>query len=321
MPIAKSATMERVQLDEPVAHTVPPRVRAVVLLAGSLQQKDLRRAINRPLLELPVEAGRTVLCHWGRQVQQLAEAMDVSSLPMRVMIDQSMSMHRVRCDHDRVEVTVERDPVAYRGTAGVLRDITLDYAKNDYVVVANANQLLFQPLADMVERMLAKRTEACLVTHGDQSPGAVLLFRCGTFQGVPAVGFSDMKEQFLSELAKRRAVSTVCYRSITGISTRRRADYVNALRCHHRRDGGAGPADPTIEDWSSSFAVVETGGEVHAEARLHDSVVLSGGRVEAGALVARSIICEGAVVSAGQRVVDAVVSRHDTRKRTGRQSS
>src|SRR5689334_11722744 len=63
------------------------RLRALVLLAGSVRQSDLGRVIRRSLLDLPVEGGRTVLSMWQASAEALAADAGLDSLPIRVAID------------------------------------------------------------------------------------------------------------------------------------------------------------------------------------------------------------------------------------------
>jgi hypothetical protein len=133
-----------------------------------------------------------------------------------------------------------------------------------------------------------------------------MLIRCGCLRGLPDVGFVDMKEQGLPQIAGEHVVRVVTRSRATGHSIRNRETYLRALRSWYRPQPE--PENPFAEDGRSSFALVEDGAEVDPTARIHDSVVLAGARVEAGASVIRSVICPGSVVPRRGTVIEEVSS-------------
>jgi hypothetical protein len=190
----------------------------------------------------------------------------------------------------------------------VLRDLAADYADDDLILVANAAQILLDPLAAIATALDRKQGDFSLVSHNDGTPSGVMLASCKTLRLIPTTGYVDMKEQALPAIAARYDVTVMHRRRPTGLAVRTLTDYVSALRHYHRRRQGK-PAlnDPLAEDWRPAFALVEEGATVDPRAHVHDSVVLKGGIVEGGAVVVRSVICAGGVVRKDRSAVDQFV--------------
>lgn len=283
-------------------------LRAVVLLGGSVRGNTFATAIGRSILNLPVEANRSVLSCWRESTAGLARFLGVRRLPMRVLIDRASPEPSVLAADPRVEVSVERDPADFRGTAGVLRDISLGYDAGDYLLVANSAQLLLEPLAGVVDAMGSRCGDVVLVTHGAGTPAGLMLIRCGALDGVPEQGFVDLKEQALPKIATRHCVKVLDLPEPVGLPLRTMSDYVGALRSYHRRAHGPVPLSvPFAEDWQPSFSIVEDGAAVGRGVRVHDSVVLGGARVEDHAVLVRSVVCPGAVVPRGRMRVEDLI--------------
>ncbi len=145
-------------------------LRAVVLLGGSVRAGRLSGAIGRSMLDLPVESGRRVLELWQDQVSELAHAMGAGSLPLRVVVDQSSPAPTAVALRDGIQTQIERDPLDYRGTAGVLHDIARDYEDDDFLLVATGAQVLLEPLPLLVGALAAKGGDVTLIAHDDGIP-------------------------------------------------------------------------------------------------------------------------------------------------------
>ncbi|MGE5612397.1 MAG: hypothetical protein ACM359_24330 [Bacillota bacterium] len=281
------------------------RLRALVLLGGSVRQGQLVSQVGRSVFELPIEKGRSILDLWHLEAQRLAALLGRASLPIRVLVDQDAPKPLPV----PAEVQVERDPQNYRGSGGVARDIAVEYADDDVLLVANAAQVLMEPLVDLVQRLAAMGGDASIISHRNGIPSGLMLFRCGVLRELPEAGFVDLKEQALPTIAAHHQVTVLEVDGPSGMPVRTPADYTRALRRYYRRgiesqDG----SNAFAEDWESAFAIVEDGAEIHPTARLHDSVVLQGGRVEAGAVLAHSIVCPGAVIEHNQVIVNGLIA-------------
>lgn len=285
------------------------QVRAVILLAGSVRPSDLSRGIDRPLLDLPVEPGRSVLALWQTEVDTLACAAGLERLPLRVLIDQAALEPVVPQGTTRTAVTIERDAAEFRGTAGLLRDTAEHYAPNDLLLVGNASQILVEPLAVLTRDLLALRSSVGVIGHRDGTPGGLFLIRRSVLTSAANVGFLDLKEQFLPRLAKAgHDIRVVSRPHASGLPMRTLEGYLAGLLAYHRiRAGRPAAGDAFAEDWSPSFAVVEAGAHVDPAATVHDSVVLAGARVERSAVVVRSVIGPGGAVRASQTVAGQII--------------
>ena len=282
-------------------------IRAVVLLAGQVHPTELCVALQRSLLDLPIDAERTVLDIWRQQTHLLAEALGAERLPVRIMVNRQSA--RLGVDPplpgSRINMRVELDSGEYRGTGGVLRDLAEAYEDDDRIVVANGGQLMAEPLAETVNSLLRAGGDVSLISHTDGTPTGLMVIRCGVLRLISAVGFSDLKEQALPRIATHRRVTVVDRYRPVAFPIRTRNDYLRALRRWHSASNGA--ANPFAENWKPTYSIIEPGADVDPTARIHDSVVLRGGRVEAGASVVRSVVCTGGRVARKQMVTDCVV--------------
>jgi hypothetical protein len=201
-------------------------------------------------------------------------------------------------------VRAERDPSSLRGTGGLLRDLAENYDDDHYLLVASATQVLLEPLSALVGDLAKLGADVCVLSHADGTPSLLMLVRCGTLRWISPVGYVDLKEQALPEIARRFDVKVLDRPAPTGMPVWTREDYVEALRAHHlQRARGRKARDAFAEDWEQRFSIVEEGACVHPEAVVHDSVVLRGARVEKGAVVVRSLVCPGEVVRPRSTVV------------------
>ena len=282
-------------------------LRAMVLLGGSVRATALSAATHRSVLDLPLDASGTLLNHWLNHAGELARWAALDHLPVRVMVTQNASEPR-SAESSSGHLRVERDLSDYRGTGGVLRDVAADYDDDDVILVANAAQVLLDPLPAIASALQRKGGEIGLISHDDGTPSGIMLITCKTLRLIPPRGFVDMKEQALPLIASKHVVRVMRRARPTGLPVRSLSDYIQALRLHHRRKSGRpGAADPLAEDWSPTFSLIEPGASVDHSARVHDSVVLRGARVEAGAVLVRSIVCPQAVVYRDHTAVDELV--------------
>ena len=278
-------------------------------MSGAVRSTGLSAAIGRSVLDLPVDADRSVLDCWRLQVAAMVDRLNVDDLVIRVMINRQSYRPTVRPNDDRITVRVEEDASEFRGTAGVLRDLAQDYEDDDMLLVANGAQIMLDPLDAVLEAMVRTRADVSVVSHDDGTPSGMMLVRCGVLDPIPQIGFIDMKEQALPKIAEQHLVTVVKRRYAVGLPIRGLADYVLALRRSHSRDrqGGQNEPDSFAEVWQPTFQLVEPDAHVDDTANVHDSVVLGGARVERGAVIVQSVVCPGAVVRRNQTVTDRLV--------------
>ncbi|MFI4860272.1 MAG: hypothetical protein ACIAXF_06275 [Phycisphaerales bacterium JB063] len=285
-----------------------PDLRAVVMLAGAVRPGKLRRWSGRSALELPVGAQRTVMDCWREQLLALAETLGIDHLLVRVMMSGDCGLKPKTERFGPLEIKIEQDPSAFRGTAGLISDISRQYDDSDQVLVSHAGQLLFEPLTTIARGLAKPEGDVTIAVEPEGVPSGLMLVRCGAMRGINPVGFVDLNEQALPELAKDHRVKVARFANPPTRSVRTLSGYIAALRAYHRRASGRKDAlGPFAEDWRPTFGITEPGAKVASDVVLHDSVVLKGARVEPGAVLVRSVICNGAVVASGRHVVDQVV--------------
>lgn len=290
------------------------RLRALVLLSGVVRTKSWIADIGRSVLDLPIDSSRTLLGHWLEHGARLAEVPGVERLSMEVLVDrlspmpESGRLIKSAAKSGVDDLKVERDPADYRGTGGVLRDLSLRYDENDYLLVATGAQVLFGSLEEVVVTVARRAPDVAIIGHDDRSPAGLMWIRCGCLRSIPEVGFVDLKEQALPQIARTHQVEVVRLPAI-GTSHRTPAEYLRAVRQYHLRSRfGERLSNPFVEDWYPTFSIIEEGAEVHPSAQVHDSVVLKGGRVERDAVVVRSLVGPIGLVRRGQRAIDRLVS-------------
>ena len=285
----------------------PSHLRAVILLGGTVRSGGFGATIKRSLLDLPVGGGATLLSYWAGEVAQLGVRLSLPRISVRVVIGRNCFAPQNAVSTAGVELNVERDPVEFRGTGGVMRDLAQEYGDDDLLLVANANQLSNETLPDRVERLFAGSGDVRLLAGPLNEPGGLFMLRCGCLRGISESGFVDLKEQALPGIAARHSVRVIGSSESTSQSIRRWNDYLAALRRRHRPPGES-DLSAFQEDWHPLFSVIEEGAKVDATAGIHDSVVLAGGRVEAKATLVRSIVAPGGIVPRGQVVVGRLVT-------------
>jgi len=284
------------------------KLAALVLLGGSVRASRLSQTIGRSVLDLPVESGLSLLERWRDEAGRLALGNGLRRLAMRVMVDRDAAEPKVPVAHEHTIVSVERDPFEYRGTGGVLKDLSSDYADDDYILVASAAQILLEDLTAMATALGECESDVSLLAPHDGAPAGLMLIRCAALRGISESGFVDLKEQALPAIGRTHRVEVVPWETSSALPVRNLTDYISALRSHHLSRKGQVEVNPYAEDWESAFSLVEAGANVAGDACVHDSVVLKDAKVEAGAVVVRSVVGPHGVVRKGQMVVEALVS-------------
>lgn len=296
-----------VRADAAAAGSSLRRLRALVLLSGSVRGTEFTQSIGRSVLDLPLDERGSVLNNWLSHAEELARYAGLSSLPMRITVNRGALEPGSASPRFHGVYTVERDLSEYRGTGGILRDLAEQYDPDDYILVANAAQVLLDPLPAIAAALDRRHADVSLIAHRDGTPSGLMLLRCGVLRMISPVGFIDMKEQALPEIATRFDVRAVQTRRPTGLSVRNRVDYLAALRVLHRRGQRRGDPGALDEDYVKSFALVEAGASMDDTAYVHDSVVLRGARLDRGCAVVRSVVCPAAVVPPDAQVMDTLV--------------
>lgn len=294
------------------------RLRALVLLGGSVRPTPLTTRTGRSILDLPVDDSGSILNHWVHHASELSAGAGLADLPVRVLVNHGSLDPMSMAGKNYTHLRVERDFAEYRGTGGVLGDLAKDYGDQDLILVANAAQLLMEGLYPLAQALEESGGQVSLMAHQDGTPSGLMLITCGALRLIPRSGFVDMKEQALPGIAAQYDVTVVNRGRPTGLPIRSLAEYIAALRQYHRRRAGKPPiSDPLAEEWRPTFSIVEEGAVVDGMARVHDSVVLKGARVEPGAVLVRSVACDGAVIRHDRTAVDRIVAANDQMRQRG----
>jgi hypothetical protein len=285
------------------------KLRSVALLAGSVRGTELSCRIGRSLLDLPIENDRTVLEAWHDEIEALGKRRPAS---VQVVVDSASAAPKPDRRRGPAASQIIVDTEEFRGTGGVLRDLSRGLDPDDFVLVCNAAQILIEPLESLYDRLRAIGGDVGLIACEDGMPSSVLLVRVGVLEGIRDEGFVDFKEQVLPKLVATHEIGVLKRAISPGLPIRTAEGYIDGLFAHHRLLRGQTVEDPFAEEWSPLFAIIEPGSQVDPSATIHDSVVLEGGRVDRGAVVVRSVVCPGGVVHRGQTVVDQVVAREES---------
>jgi N-acetylglucosaminyldiphosphoundecaprenol N-acetyl-beta-D-mannosaminyltransferase len=282
------------------------RLSEIILLGGSVRASGLARSAQRAIVDLPIDDQRTLLDQWAWQSAETARLMGRDRLPTRLLLSTESPLPK---SDGSESITIERDANAFRGTGGALRDAASAGNDDDLLLVANAAQVMLDPLPLLLSALHRLEGDMAIIAHADGTPSGAMLLPRAALKLIPTFGFIDFKEQALPIIAREFDVRVLRRTRATGLPVRSAAGYCAALRQYHRRRAGLSMGtDPLGEHWTSAFSIIEPGAMVSAGAQLHDAVVLEGARVEAGATVVRCIICPGGIVRRGQTVVDELIA-------------
>ncbi len=276
------------------------QVSRVFLLTGGVRRTPLEKASNRSGMLLPISDEQTVLDDW---LARLAEGFGAADRVPPVEVVGPLAPERSPAG---VEAKFEADPSEFRGTAGLLRDLTAGMDPEEWILAASGKQILSESLPELLWRMHEAGGDLVTVSISDGTPTLLLLARAKVFSDVSPIGYVDLKEQALGRIARQHEVRVVQWDQPIGLNIRTRGEYLAALRRLHKTPEALADEDPFREDWQSCFTIVEEGAEVSDEATTHDSVILSGARVAAGAAVIRSVVGPGARVGSGDVLTDQV---------------
>lgn len=289
-------------------------LRSVLLLAGGVRRGRMGQALGRPLVDLPVPKHGSMLGAWSEQVSGLAKVIG-GPIQVRAMVSQQLQLPRTVKPCAGVELIAEYDKGEFRGTGGLLRDVTDEYEDDDFILAATANQVLLTNLSDLFEVLRSTQAKAgadvVLLSEPDGSASGFILIRCACLRGIRGNGYLDFKEQSLPQIAKEFVVKVAKSPRRAALPVRTLEQYIRTLRVLHTGDlelEVEPRIDPYEEEWTAAFAMVDETASVAKGAIVHDSVVMRNAKVGAGAVLVRSLVCEGAVVEAGRVVYDSVIA-------------
>jgi mannose-1-phosphate guanylyltransferase len=283
-------------------------LKAAVVLAGSTRASALCRVAGRAVVDLPLTPDETLLDYWQHELVDLALALGLEGLTVRVMVDRGGVKPTLRGSEPPLTVRLEEDPYDYRGTGGLLSDLAREYDDDDELLVISGTMIPPDRLSAMSARLDATPADVAILVSDADEPLGVMRVRCGALRGIKPKGFVDLKEQVLPQVAAVYDVRVVTMGVGSPQPIRTLTGYLDAMRAFtSRRNGKLPQLGAWREQWRSTFGLVETGATVSDTAVIHDSVVLRGASVGDHAAVVRSIVGAGAVVQAGGVVVDQLL--------------
>lgn len=281
------------------------RLRAVVLLGGTVRRTAFLDSIARPTAMLPVAPDRRLIDLWAAALSELHVEYELPVLDCRIVLDR-VGLPEALPEAEGVKFSLQADPSEFRGTGGVLADIAFNFDASDYILVAPAATLPPENLVSTARAAARIGTEVSILVDRSGRPLDLFLVRCGALSEIPRIGFIDFKEQGIPLVAKRHAIGIARCQLSLRPSARTAASYLKLLRSIALQEDES--VQPFMERWSRAFGLAEAGADVAESACLHDSVVLAGASVGKNTTVARSIVCPGGRVSAGQTVVGKLVT-------------
>ncbi len=266
------------------------------------------------MLDLPLSASTRLMDVWLERIRQLADQVEWfgGDLDVRILAGTSNAMPTHRAG-EFPWLRAALDPNDLRGTAGALRDHCRQFRDDDHVLVATASQC---PDPGLLARFVsaADLSAGVSIAAGERrAPSGCMLIRCAALREIPEIGFIDLKEQALEEIAYTHGARVVTIREPVPRVIRGLESYIDAVRSWHLWGSlrGVTASRPFDEHWRPAFSVVEEGASVGSDVRLHDSVVLAGGVVESGSTLVRSVVASGGVVRRKRKVFEKVVAPRD----------
>lgn len=288
------------------------RFAACLLLDGSARSRSFLSAIDRSGFDLPLDNASTIIGVWIRELEMVASKLGWESLPVQMVVDEITPLPQSYEPSGSLVIGGEVDPYAWRGSGGVLRDITQRYRKDQYVLVIAGVQIPLVSLAEVLEQMANFDADVVIVAEDDGSSVGISLIRCGCLRDISPIGFVDFKEQALARIAQKNVVRVLNVPVGSFMPIRSRESYIAALRAWSKRERSHADSDFRSERYEPSFSIVEQGAIVGDGTEILDSVILAGATVDHGACVVESIVCPGQRVGPGEKVIQSLVGNEDT---------
>ncbi|MBL8764893.1 MAG: hypothetical protein JNM07_11550 [Phycisphaerae bacterium] len=286
-------------------------LRACVILAGGLKLSPLTEACGLSVLDLPLTERQTVFSVWLSRLDAVRQPEDV--LPVRVIFGDNYPPPRSRPQFASIRLEVSAEPQHYRGPAGVARDVLADIGPDELVLIAEANRYCGAPLQDLIRSHLASGADVTIAANPDGTPAGLYLMARRCLDLVPAAGFMDLKEQFLSKVRTEGRVARVHALDPPGsVLIRTREQLLDAAATAKGIQGS--DIEHFANIWPmqgesgepSAFQVVCSGSLIDPQAVVADSIVMEGARVGPRAIVIRSVIGPNIEVRSAETVVDSI---------------
>lgn len=287
------------------------QVSVCVLLAGGLRPSPLVLSTGRNVLDLSFTETRSVLDLWLARLGAIGGSGAGGSFPVRVIYGGQAPAPTTPPREHWDELTVEREPSAYRGPAGVLRDVCEGLPGDATILVGESGRFMTSDLSEFVREHARRDSWITVGVNPDGSPGGVFAVRGSALELVNRVGFMDLKEQWLNKAIA--AGVRVMAHPLSGRGApilRTRLDLLHAARIASGGGGFRSSTDAVVRNAGDPPAgggsVVCEGARVASSAIVHDSVLMPGSEVGERALVVRSVVAPGVRVEPEAELIDVV---------------
>lgn len=275
-----------------------------VILAGGLRPSPLQRVLDRSAVDWWVTPEASVLQVWTDRLRTATAGMS-GRLPIRVVGSGGVPAPWPTTEPG---VSIERDPHAFRGPAGVVLDLARALPGDRHVIVVEGARHLDASMSPMIADHLSSGAAVTVGRNPDGSPAGIYCIRRSALDLVPVAGFCDLKEQWLPRF--REAGGLVLVHDVGGhgcLPLHTRTQLIHAARIARQSTPPGGPIRAGIVPGPQALRVVCRGAMVGPEANILDSIVMPGAYVGAGTTVIRSIIGPETVVPPDTLVVDGVL--------------
>ncbi len=273
-----------------------------VILAGGPQKLPFERATDMSVLEFPLRPDTGTLKIWN---QVLARHEAVRDEIFAVVSDPAQAKQiAALANSERSRVVV--DPRTHRGTGGVLSDLFGDGGvvpvECDYLLLIERTACPLKDLDRLMETLDTRPDIVIGISEHDRLAGLIAI-RPEVLGLVPAIGYSDLKEQVVASALSSGMDVEACVLVEEAVTI---DDLRGALQAVERW------CDKTEVASNSSATKVRGACSLHPSAQIEgatiiDSVCLEGAIVAPGSVVARSILGRWANVPQNTTVVDAIV--------------
>jgi hypothetical protein len=303
-----------------------------IVLAGALYPSPLQRQLGRLPACLPIGRRGTLLDAWLEALRR-HEACTQIRVVVNAAADASALEAMVAPVAAGPPVTVLTEPSAWRGSAGLLADLSRDTRNDETVVAVEAH--CWPPPESTGPLLAALRGEgaaAAVAAGRSGEPAGLYAFSRPALGVVPPVGFHDLKEQMLPALCAGGFEVRLVALHHDMLRVRDRSAYLEAVArslCDGRADGetprGAESAPGAVQARVAADArlasgsrlagccVLEAGVVLEEGAVVHESVLLEGAIVGRRSLVSRSVVGPNVRIPPSARVVDCIMGAGSAR--------
>ena len=286
-----------------------------ILLAGRIRPSSLAESLDVPVLSLPVGHSGTLLDAWVNVVSALPGVERIQAVVNTPSEVESMfAIGAAAClrPSQRSAVRVIAEPAAWRGAAGIVRDVAQDVDECALILVCEIKRLPPRSLMPLLESVQDRGDDVAgaVGVCGEDEPAGAYLFTQEAINSAAAIGYVDLKEQLIPSL--RRAGRQVLAASLGSEVWRLNGlgIYVSCVgQSLCQQSGGASmfrispraSIAPTVS--IEGFCIVEDDAVIEDGAVLHNSVLLWHAHVGKRAVVSRSVVGPGAIVPSHGRIL------------------